>query len=432
MRNKYDNISDASLTSKIAYWGRVVSITDKYESRTIKVYIPEIDSKSADFEKFSLSSKKKNNFSTALSDSFIDNLPECYPLTPAHFHFVPQLGERVMIIMDRYHDTLKSAQKEKRYYFTTSISKPQNIENDPYDTTASSRESDGTLEAGKAISEIPAAKGAYATKTDIGLVGRKNTDVLLRDGEVLLRAGKHEKNDTTIFNKKDPAYIQIRHGLNNASKEVKKKRVFIEEITPPTHIINVFVSGGKRLEIKIFSFTTNTLVEEFTQTYDNREQLLLAAKEQIAEYQNTETYAKWKLITVDPELSKLEKDFKGYKTIIQKEEIVKDQNEFDQFAGSVVNIVAEKINLLSHKGSNNFELTDPEKMITEDSQLEINTNSHPMVHGDKLIDFLKLVKTFIETHVHPYAGLPTDPDTNVQNITNFNLEDLVDKNIRIG
>jgi hypothetical protein len=429
MRNKYDDLSDVPLTSKIAYWGKVVSITDKYESRTIKVYIPEIDSKSADFEEFSLRSKNKNNFSTALTDSFIANLPECYPLTPAYFHYVPQLGERVMVIMDRYHNTLKSAQKEKRYYFTTSISKPQNIENDPYDTTASSRESDGTLKTGEAISEIPAAKGAFATKTDIGLVGRKNTDVLLRDGEVLLRAGKHEKDKNTVFNKKDPAYVQIRHGLNNASKEVKKKRVFIEEITPPTHIINVFVAGN-RLEIKIFNFTNNTIVEELSQTYDNREQLLLAAKEQIVEYQAT--YSKWKLITVDPELSKLPKDFPNNVRIIQKEEIVKDQNEFDQFAGSVVNIVAEKINLLSHKGSNNFQLTDPEKMITEDSQLEINTNSHPMVHGDKLIDFLKLVKTFIETHVHPYAGLPTDPDTNVQNISNFNLEDLVDKNIRLG
>ena len=64
MRHKYDDLSDVPLTSKIAYWGKVVSITDKYESRTIKVYIPEVDSKSADFEKFSLSSKKKNNFSS--------------------------------------------------------------------------------------------------------------------------------------------------------------------------------------------------------------------------------------------------------------------------------------------------------------------------------------------------------------------------------
>jgi hypothetical protein len=431
MRHKYDDLSDIPLTSKIAYWGKVVSIKDEYESRTIKVYIPEIDSKSADFDPFAISTNNKftSAFQKAIIDAFIDNLPECYPLTPAFFHYVPQLGERVMVIMDRYHNTLKSAQKEKRYYFTTSISKPQNIDFDPYDTTASSRESDGILKTGKAISEIPEAKGAYATKTDIGLVGRKNTDVLLRDGEVLLRAGKHEKDKNTVFNKKDPAYIQIRHGLNNASKEVKKKRVFIEQITPPTHIINVFVIG-KRLEMKIFDFTNNSIVSEFNQTYDNREQLLLAAKEQIVEYQAT--YPKWKLITVDLELSKLPKDFPNNVKIIQKEEIVKDQNEFDQFAGSVVNIVAEKINLLSHKGSNNFELTDPEKMITEDSQLQINTDSHPMVHGDKLIDFLKLVKTFIETHVHPYAGLPTDPDTNVQNITNFNLEDLVDKNIRLG
>ena len=164
MRHKYDDLSDVPLSSKIAYWGKVVSIDDKYESRTIKVYIPEIDSKSADFEEFSLRSKNKNNFSQAVTDTFITNLPECYPLNPAFFHYVPQVGERVMVIMDRYHNTLKTAQKEKRYYLTVSISKPQNIDNDPYDTTASSRESDGTLKAGEAISEIPAAKGTFATK----------------------------------------------------------------------------------------------------------------------------------------------------------------------------------------------------------------------------------------------------------------------------
>jgi hypothetical protein len=429
MRHKYDDLSDVPLTSKIVYWGRVVSIDDKYESRTIKVYIPEIDSKSADFEEFLLSSKNKNLFNDALKSTFIANLPECYPLNPAFFHYVPQVGERVMVIMDRYHNTIKTAQKEKRYYLTVSISKPQNIDNDPYDTTASSRESDGTLKAGEAISEIPTAKGTYATKDDIGLVGRKNTDILLRDGEVLLRAGKHQKDNKVVFNTQDPAYVQIRHGISNASKEVKKKRVFIEEVTPPTHIINVFISNT-RLDIKIFAFTNNTLVEEFTQTYDNREQLLLAANKQIEKYQDT--YSKWKLISTDPDIAKLKKDFDGNVRIIQKEEIIKDQNEFDQFAGSVINIVAEKINLLSHKGSNGFKLADPEKMITEDAQLEINTNSHPMVHGDKLVDFLKLVKTFIETHVHPYAGLPTDPDANVKNISNFNLEDLIDKNIRIG
>jgi hypothetical protein len=429
MRHKYDDLSDVPLTSKIVYWGRVVSIDDKYESRTIKVYIPEIDSKSADFEEFSLRSKNKNNFSTALTDTFIANLPECYPLNPAFFHYVPQVGERVMVIMDRYHNTIKTAQKEKRYYLTVSISKPQNIDNDPYDTTASSRESDGTLKAGEAISEIPTAKGTYATKDDIGLVGRKNTDILLRDGEVLLRAGKHQKDNKVVFNTQDPAYVQIRHGISNASKENKTKRVFIEEVIPPTHIINVFISNT-RLEIKVFNFTNNSIVREFNQTYANREQVLLAAKEQITFFQAL--YPKWKLISIDPEISKLPKDFPNNVRIIQKDEPIKDQNEFDQFAGSVINIVAEKINLLSHKGSNGFKLADPEKMITEDAQLEINTNSHPMVHGDKLVDFLKLVKTFIETHVHPYAGLPTDPDANVKNISNFNLEDLIDKNIRIG
>jgi hypothetical protein len=71
-------------------------------------------------------------------------------------------------------------------------------------------------------------------------------------------------------------------------------------------------------------------------------------------------------------------------------------------------------------------------MITPEIQLEINSKAHPMVHGDTLYEFLTLVKQYILTHVHPYAGLPADPDEIVQEIRKYDLNNLLDKNIRIG
>ena len=57
---------------------------------------------------------------------------------------------------------------------------------------------------------------------------------------------------------------------------------------------------------------------------------------------------------------------------------------------SVINIVGNKINLLSHNGSHTFELTNPEKLITEEEQEKINSSAHPIAYGDTLVEFLEL------------------------------------------
>ena len=55
------------------------------------------------------------------------------------------------------------------------------------------------------------------------------------------------------------------------------------------------------------------------------------------------------------------------------------------------------------------------------------------VYGeDKLIEFMNLVKDFVKSHTHAYAGLPTVQDETTKKLLNFNLENLVDKNIRLG
>jgi hypothetical protein len=47
----------------------------------------------------------------------------------------------------------------------------------------------------------------------------------------------------------------------------------------------------------------------------------------------------------------------------------------------------------------------------------------------KLLDLMRFV---IINHVHPYSGLPTDPDKLVQDLRDFDLDSILNKNIRLS
>ena len=103
------------------------------------------------------------------------------------------------------------------------------------------------------------------------------------------------------------------------------------------------------------------------------------------------------------------------------------QNESEK--SSVINVVADKINLLSHKGDKTFNITDPKNLITDDEQEIINNNAHPVVYGDNLVQFLELIKLFVNSHVHAYHGSKPDQSDVVRNINDFTLETILNKNI---
>lgn len=117
------------------------------------------------------------------------------------------------------------------------------------------------------------------------------------------------------------------------------------------------------------------------------------------------------------------------------------ENQIQQ-RGSVTNIVANKINLLTHKdGYPRFNLANQENQISDDETLKILETAHPLAFGDLLVDYLKLLKNAFINHVHNNNGLPpTDLVTsgNQQSVQEFkkNAEDLenrmLSKNIRIN
>lgn len=76
---------------------------------------------------------------------------------------------------------------------------------------------------------------------------------------------------------------------------------------------------------------------------------------------------------------------------------------------SVINIVADRINLMSHDANQN--LGEPINLISDDEQGKISSGvnssgSHPVVYGDSLIKWIQEFIKIFRTHTHPFAMDP--------------------------
>jgi hypothetical protein len=120
---------------------------------------------------------------------------------------------------------------------------------------------------------------------------------------------------------------------------------------------------------------------------------------------------------------------------------------------SVANIFADKINLVSYSGQpgvsfNNLERNGLDSsgsklqsflggdgLLTQDN-LPIGGRLHPLVYGDRLIDFCKLVQKFVQNHTHPYGQMTpdvaTDGSDGIDKISQFNFSSMISHRIRIN
>jgi hypothetical protein len=173
---KFDNIPT----------GKVVSITDEYDGNRIKVRIKGIDDKISDTD-----------------------LPYAFPLLPKFINLIPAVGESVFVFL-----VTEDNKYDNRMYIGPIISQPQKLKFDPHYYSSASLLSSGVLSPEKAPSTLPDAKGVYPDKKYFAIQGRDNSDIIFKEREILLRAGKFETNNNLKFNKKNIGYIQIKHDAN--------------------------------------------------------------------------------------------------------------------------------------------------------------------------------------------------------------------------
>ena len=103
-----------------------------------------------------------------------------------------------------------------------------------------------------------------------------------------------------------------------------------------------------------------------------------------------------------------------------------------QVADSVINIVADKINLISHKDTEHFNLTDQHELIKSNEIDEIMSKLHQLPYGDLLYDLLIRMRLAITNHVHSYPGLPPVPCSYITHLLGFDIDTILSENVRIS
>jgi len=212
-------------------YAEVVDINDPYDAGRIKVRIPVID-----------------NVDTAPQNQLLPfeqgGLPWCEPLLPKYLNVVPELGQLVKIIVFNTND-----KKMRRQYVGPVIGQqtPQDLLNSTYDTAKIKVESSGYVGrwSDNPASSYPEKVGdwkIYPNKTDIAFLGKKNTDIILRNkgffDEIQLRAGKIKpsslnstlndplKVSPVVLNTTNPGYITINFTEASALPQESVNNIF--------------------------------------------------------------------------------------------------------------------------------------------------------------------------------------------------------------
>jgi len=162
------------------YYGEVISIDDETETGKIRVRIHELDNK--------------------ISNS---NLPECYPLQQSHIYIMPKVGEAVRIFLEDVRYPYKG-----RLWLGSIISQQNKLEYEPY-MSGLSGTNVAIFKPDNAPSTFPDSKGVFPEKHEIGILGRKNNDIILGDNNLKIRVGKHEIDNPLKLNKINPSVINL-------------------------------------------------------------------------------------------------------------------------------------------------------------------------------------------------------------------------------
>lgn len=97
---------------------------------------------------------------------------------------------------------------------------------------------------------------------------------------------------------------------------------------------------------------------------------------------------------------------------------------------SSINLFADRINLLSRHGDISIGELDNDGFITEEKMAELLKNCHPLVYGDKLVQFLEMFRNAFLTHTHPFPMRIPIAEDKITNLSNVDLQTLLSKSVK--
>jgi len=243
------------------YWGECIDNGDPLMLGRVRVrpLIKDIEQiiKSAEKKGFSETSKTPEK-----NGPWSDLDPLVYlSFLPFFINQVPKIGERVMIL---YFNRKRTTGKNK-FYMVAPFSSPTTIKEEDYNSSRTHLD-DGSQNSKVSLPNIknndgsykdPSKTGVFVDPIDISLNGRDSADVIVKDNEVLLRAGKHfdfTRNEIPSPNPKR-AFLQLTNLKQKKSvgnvEEIQKLTKIVDQVkylveyrcTTPNSSVDLF-SGG--------------------------------------------------------------------------------------------------------------------------------------------------------------------------------------------
>lgn len=189
--------------------GKVINIEDENDGGRIKVELLPSDSRT---EK--------------------DKIQYAFPLLPKMISVKPKVGEAVFIL-----NADDNKDYSQRYYIGPIISQSQFIYKDTSIYGATATLDGGIKSPSSAITRDPNTNGVFGAPDDIAIYGRRNSDIILKDNDLLLRCGcKYtDSGDSTkiVFNNEAsnrPAYIKLHFDDTNDDKKNSTASIVAHDI----------------------------------------------------------------------------------------------------------------------------------------------------------------------------------------------------------
>jgi len=348
------------------------------------------------------------------------DLVMCVPLFPQFFFSKPQVGEMVYVIMENPND-----KTSVRYWIGPIISSKLKLSYQNYEDAVSIY--DKTLfYNNKLVGNVPNnLTNIFPQDSDIAIQGRKDADLILKNREALLIAGKFN-NKSFQINNESPSYLRLKQ-IDSTIKEKQKK-----DYPPPTHSIIISLKENNSIflvDIKV-TIKESLVLENRQGNYNNRQAAIDFFKENIQYYKKK--YPSWKLETND--IKEFENENKFYYTDLQNKKTEEVNNLLTHY--SIAELTSTNLLLYSPRGKfRDKEMTEFEKSEDLKSFSDLAQKLHPAVFGDELIKLLNLIIKYLLSHIHQpqKAPLPTALSESIKTYTiDGDLQRIISNHIRIN
>jgi hypothetical protein len=195
------------MIKKIIYGGRVVANNDPWMIGRVRIFPDDeviqqiLDSKKGEYDSQGVSILNDNQSDIRDVYQFTSKDPFVYlPLLPINLSILPEINEYVNII---YSNKEENTGRKNQYYVASTKSTVMNIQFENNSATKSILAEGANIQQNLPIKNFDGtypnskSKGVFAESQDIGIYSKGRSDIILKDGEVLIRAVKTTELEQT-------------------------------------------------------------------------------------------------------------------------------------------------------------------------------------------------------------------------------------------